>query len=92
MTGSQRALAVATILLATMAVGGVVSAATMGQRLGVGAGPGYHSGCPCNSFPTMGYGCCEVPPRWTYHVWRGYECEHPNWWYYGRPRHVTCQP
>lgn len=82
--GRQRKLGwlmVAALLVSSGSVGG----ADLGQTLGVGYGPGYHS--PCGGcFPCLAHGCCELPPKWTYHVWRNYPCERPAWWYYGRAR------
>ena len=91
-----RYLRVAVIATAGLALANEANAGgcANGQCFGVGYGPGYNA--PCNNsrhyHPTMEPGCCTFPPSWTYHVWRGYECERPAWWYHGRDRHYKCCP
>jgi hypothetical protein len=89
MYGWQRAfqgLIVAVVLTASTSA----MAAGCATCLGVGYGPGYNANCAPGCRPMMARGCSELPPSWTYHVWRGYECEKPAWTFYGRPRVNPC--
>lgn len=89
MFGWQRAIQCFSLAV-TLLAGTWAQAGGCAQCLGVGYGPGYNAPCAAGCRPHMSRGCCEFPPKWTYGVWRGYECEKPAWWFYGRPRVDAC--